>query len=122
MTPGARLFLRQLMAERMKTETTSASGGGGEIRMEIVAECVEDPTAAVEDYLREVAQAEFGPLPRPDERAPTGARRECCTSMLAELNNQLATWRFPQHVRCPECQALYEIAPQVLMPGPAGRL
>lgn len=115
MTPGASRYLARLLAERQQHEVEPNTTGDAVFRVEIQAECIEDPSAAIEDYLRELSQAEFGPLPRADMRPETGARRPCCTAMLRGMDHLLAHWRYPQTVSCPECQAVYEIAPRAVM-------
>jgi hypothetical protein len=114
MTPAARMYLSAMMARHQK-EANQNVGSGSALRVEILATCIEDPTAAVEDYLRELSQAEFGPLPRPEPRPETGGRRECCRDMLMRMNSQLGSWRYPQTVQCPDCQAVYEIAPTAIV-------
>lgn len=111
-----------LLADLFGSDARTA-GARGVLKVEIHAVCVEDPTESVEDLLRELSQAEFGPLPTAYREPPpkVGGRRECCRSFLRDFDPRLAHLRYPLTLTCPTCDAVYEVAPRPVMGAVVGR-
>lgn len=90
------------------------------MRLEVCAECVEDPLAPTEALIETLATAELGRPMSPPKLLPPGgvsvrgghvtvAGRACCHTFLTGWNDELYKLRLPVTLECPTCRARWSL-------------